>query len=369
MKKLFIVSASLLVLASLFLLAYNIAFKKERTENGSAPEKKAANFSSSEKKKGIYAVSEESAMGIFLDSGNEKIKYYSAENGNVFEVDLDGKNKRIISEDAIVGLEDIKWSPTGDRVISKIGEKYFYYDYKSKKGTGLKSGLDTIAWDNTGTKIFYKFFEAASGERSINISNPDGSDWRKLASTGHRDVEIAPVPQTSEVSFWNSGRQGEETSLEAVSVNGGEVRKLMSAKKGADYKWSPNGSRAIVGFVKDGSTSGITTGIINTRGEYVELGIPTLASKMVWSLDNKHVYYALPSIPQNSTMPDDYKSEKITTADTFWKVNVETGESKRLVELNEITGEYDATNLFLSPSEIALFFLNRLDGKIYRLDF
>jgi hypothetical protein len=66
-------------------------------------------------------------------------------------------------------------------------------------------------------------------------------------------------------------------------------------------------------------------------------------------------------------MPNDYYSNKFQTADTFWKVNVLTGEKTRLIDLNKISAKIDAKNIFLNPDESLLFFVNRIDGKLYQI--
>ena len=57
-----------------------------------------------------------------------------------------------------------------------------------------------------------------------------------------------------------------------------------------------------------------------------------------------------------------------TTQDTFWKMDVATGKKERVIETTDISGKYDSTNLFLSNKEENLYFVNRIDGKIYKLE-
>jgi hypothetical protein len=64
-------------------------------------------------------------------------------------------------------------------------------------------------------------------------------------------------------------------------------------------------------------------------------------------------------------MPNDYQEKKFTTIDTFWKINVANGKKDRIAELSDIKSDYDAANLFLSSGEDTLFFVNRIDGKLY----
>ncbi|MEA3323144.1 MAG: hypothetical protein U9Q12_02885, partial [Patescibacteria group bacterium] len=112
-----------------------------------------------------------------------------------------------------------------------------------------------------------------------------------------------------------------------------------------------------------------TLGIIDDDGEnYIDFQIPTIVTKAIWSKDNKTVYYAQPNeVPDDVVWPNDYNDKKFITQDTFYKIDIETSKKSRIIELKDITEQVDATNLFISPSEDMLFFVNRVDGLLYRL--
>ena len=72
-------------------------------------------------------------------------------------------------------------------------------------------------------------------------------------------------------------------------------------------------------------------------------------------------------IPDSAAMPNDYQDNKFTTNDTFWKMDITTGKKDRVVESGETTGTFDSSNLFLSPTEDALYFTNKIDKKLYKI--
>jgi len=385
-KKIFIVSTTLLIVAVFFWGIYDFSFNKKNISNPAdknsqtngnsifGPSQKNQEEKKNEK---IYAVSEEAVLAPALKKTEERIIYYTKENGKVFEIDLDGKNKRTVSDQNVFGLKEVFWSPEKNQVISHLfegGKDVFYlYDYGTKTGKKLKDGLDNVGWTNLGDKIVYKYYDASSKERSLNIADPDGSNWKKLTDLDFRNMGLAQIPKTSVISFWNRGSAFEETKLMTIGILGGEKKAIFSGKFGGDYLWSPNGQKALVSSVatKGGSQIGLGT-INNEGGEYMNLNIPTLISKCVWSSDGKTVFYAQPGgIPDGTVMPDDYYAGKISTKDTFWKMNFNSGKKDRLVELeelNKINISFDAADLFLSPTEEELFFVNRLDGKLYRMN-
>lgn len=383
LKKIFIISSIILFLILVFLGIYNLAFREdvpdrqegstigETTSTGNSP----SDISTINKDQGkISALTDAAVLSPTLGAGGDHILYYLKDNGNVYEITTKGKQKKIISEDNLNGLKNVLWSSGKDKVISVFeseGENNFYmYDYDKKEGTKLRDGIDNISWANSGDRILYKYYDSSSDERSINIADPDGGNWKKLADVSYRYVKIGSIPQTSLVSFWNHPDSFEETQLQTVGITGGESKTIFSGRFGADYKWSRDGTRALVSSAEERGSSKIILATINSNGgEYQSLNIPTFVSKCVWSKDNKTIYYALPgSISEGSVMPNDYLSGRITTRDTFWKLDITTGKQDRVVELEEMKGSYDADNLFLDSSESALFFVNRLDGKLHRIE-
>ncbi|PJA87018.1 MAG: hypothetical protein CO141_01710 [Candidatus Moranbacteria bacterium CG_4_9_14_3_um_filter_42_9] len=74
------------------------------------------------------------------------------------------------------------------------------------------------------------------------------------------------------------------------------------------------------------------------------------------------------SIPENAIMPNDYYNASFSTDDTFWKVDTQTGEKERIVSLDKITEKLDADTLFLNGDESFLFFVNKKDDKLYRIE-
>ena len=152
---------------------------------------------------------------------------------------------------------------------------------------------------------------------------------------------------------------------------GSDAKKLFSGKFGADYLWSPTGDRLLVStsYTKGGSQIGL--GIANAGGgEFHTLDVPTFVSKATWASDGETVYYALPlGIPSGAVFPNDYFGKPIHTTDMFWKMDVVTGKKDRIIDNSNMNGkDFDSIGLFLSPDMKFLFFTNRNDGHLYRIE-
>ncbi len=380
MKKVFITSAILLGITLLILGVYNFAFKNNSVSKGNQvvnqnnqEEKQVATVVEKNQEK-ITMISKEPIVGAMMDKKTEKIFYYSAVDGTTWQVGSNGLNVFQISNMKLPGLISANWSLDGTKVLTHFvreGKDIFYtYDDIKKTGIQLKDGLDNATWDSLGTKIIYKYYDNATKKRSLNLANSDGSNWQALVQDiASRNLSIAPIPLTSLISFWNSPSALEESLLQTVGTVGGEVKTIFKGRFGGDYVWSPDGSQALVSSLTSKDSKTISLGLINQKGEYYDLNIPTMVSKCVWSVDNKTVYYALPGgIPVGSVMPDEYQDKKFTTEDTFWKIDVTTGNKERILELADIKGLYDVSLPFLSSTEDAIFFTNRIDRKLYKVE-
>jgi len=389
-KKIFIISSVLLASVLFFMGIYNVSFKEK---NNSANTKNSAekNITSendgkntlekivekvgfSKNKNKIYSLSDEAVVAPVVTDDGEKIVYYTKKNGSVYKVFLNGEGKEFHSNNNFSGLENIFWSTDRSKVISRFNNngkiEYSTYDYNIKKGFKLANGIEYAVWGNLGDQIVYKYKDSKTDKKTINISNYDGSNWKKIVDISMNDIWLAPVPQSSFVSFWNNPNSFNETSLNLVSTIGGEARSIFSGRFGADYSWSPNGTKILVSYVESKGGMKIWLALINSNGgEFQNLNIPTFVSKCTWSKDSKTIYYALPTFSsENHVLPNDYQSGKVSTVDTFWKMDIVSGKSERIIELKDIDNSYDASNLFLSSSEDILFFTNKKDGKIYGIN-
>jgi len=372
LKKIFWFSLFVLIISSLFWGVYNLSFKNDSgTSNKPSSDQNTSSASPKTNEK-ISAISNGTAIAPTLSPGKNSIEYFSSD-GKLMETDFYGQAKTL-SKKTFSSLEDASWSVDKKKIILKTGKNspvFSLFDPSSGNTSRLKDNLDEVVWQTNSDRILYKYYNPATKERTLNVADPDGSNWTKLADLNYKNLSIAQVPRTGLISFWNSGDANVETDFETVPVIGGNEQPISSHDFGADYLWSPDGNWALVSHSDKKGGFGMELGVMNSNGgEYKNLGIPTFVSKCAWSKDGKTVYYALPGeIPDNSVLPNDYKAGKFKTVDTFWKVDIMTGKKTRLVETKDINGRYDASQLFLNPSESLLFFVNKADGKLYKIVF
>ncbi len=380
LKKIFFLSLFIFFLSLLFWGIYVLSFKKtEPTKNTILPlnnsnsnltlPEKISPASSTQK---ISLVSKEPVISPTISSNGGNIRYYST-SGELKETDFSGSTSKKITDKTIFGLISGVWSPDKSKILLKTkkgASPYFLlFDTKTNQLTMLNSNINEISWQTISSKIFYKYFDSNGKKSSLNVSDANGENWKKIIDLPHEKISFAQIPRSGLVSFWNNGDANYQTNLQTASLIGEDIKTIYQSGFGADYLWDNSGNHCLVSQTDTKGGTKLQLGIINYNGEgYKILGLPTIVSKCTWSKDNATIYCALPgNIPENSILPNDYKTGKFTTVDTFWKINTDTGEKTRLVETSDISQDFDASEFFLNTDESLLFFVNKIDKKLYKI--
>lgn len=375
LKKIFIFSSLGLALLLFFWGIYSLVFKpdSENSSSLSILESKSSLEKKSSPLEKMTLLSDEPALAPTLNVDGSALKYYSQKDQGFYETSFNGQIRTLLLKKSLPGLDSILWSPDKNQAIFKIKpDSAFWYfvlfNFSTQEETRLSDSMDNISWQNNN-KILYQYFDSARKERSLNLSDPNGNNWKKITDLSFTPVFSASIPQSGLISFWNNPDAYTESVLQSVSLISDESKLIFKGKFGADFLWSPDGNLLLASHSSEKAGRKIQLALMNNNGvTYKNLEIPTLTVKCAWSKDNKTLYYALPaSIPENAILPNDYFSNKFQTADTFWKINILTGEKTRLVDLEKINTKVDSIDLFLNSDESLLFFTNRIDGKLYRI--
>lgn len=379
MKKLFILSGSFFLLVLAFLGVYNFAFKHNTLDPVADPKKKAE----AEEKKQAEMM-ESSARSVAFEQiigeavfqpviGEYSIFYYSKRDNALKEAGLDGKEIKVRVPRIPGEVTRVVWSPNRIQalVLTKVdgGNLWHLADLRNQTTIPLRNDMSRLAWTSLGDRILYQFTDSGTGERTLNIATPDGSNWKKLTDLGKEDHFIAAIPRSSLIAFWQKTDATRESTLETITVNGENRQTVITARAGADFIWSPDNQHILVQNTNTLGGNAVVLGLTDEDGAgYRNLFAPTFISKTVWSKDSETIYYALPStFSVDAVIPNDYYAKPLYSNDTFWKMNIRTGKKERLVPLAEMTEGYDASDIFLSPSETDLYFVDRKTARFYRI--
>lgn len=376
MRLFFIITSFLFGIAILLFLVYNFAFKDspfQASVPGTAvvqqDNKANTGNASPASEDAISVFSDEEVLSPFIDEDDRAILYLAPNSRELKEKFIDTAIDRTLDIFSFTPRKAL-WSLDGSRaLIEKNSTEWILYIRDTKEQVPLKLGIESPTWTALGDRIAYKYFDPSRNTRTLNTSDPNGLNWNIIGETSFRNLSLVSIPKSSLIAFWNRGNAFERTSLKTLPISGGDPTSVFSENYGTDYLFSPDGLRILESGTREKGSSAITLAILNNAGgNYRNLNIPTFVMKATWSKNSRIVFYSLPgSIPSGSVLPNDYFEKKLLTSDTFWQVDTETGETKRLIDPNDIRESYDAANLLLSPDEDQLFFINRRDGKLYRI--
>lgn len=387
-KKLFIAAVVLLVLVVGALLVYNFIFKETSGEPiagespGALPSSPADRNGSTDAGGGtdqgsnspaslkIKPISQEKVLSPSIGEDGKTVKYYARNSGHVYESGFDGENIKKISSTNLANLVKALWSPDKQKVIGIFSEngaiKKYFYDYGSNQSALLADKIGYIAWAPDGKKIAYQFSDPAQDQGNISISNPDGTNWKSIFKT-RLDSLIVEWPSKEKISLSQPASGLAQGMLYAVNASTGDFTRVLSDRFGLSVKWSPQADKILFSST-DGNGRGPHLTVADETGtNFKDLKLSGLADKCVWSKDNKTVFCALPQeMSEYATWPDDYYKGLLVLNDDFYKIDLETNQKTKIIGSGEAAG-FDAQELFLSPKEDYLFFVNRKDGLLWSL--
>jgi hypothetical protein len=379
LKKIFFLSLFFFGFSLLFWGIYVLSFKKtevtknnsDKANTNSTPNNSTTNPPVFNAK--ISNVSNEAVISPIVSQNGNSLWYFSP-SGELKESLFIGGDAKSLSDKKFPGILKAVWSPDKSKVLLKIknadeSASFSLFDTNSNQVSPLNRNINEVAWMATSDKIFYKYFDSTSKKSTLNISDPNGNNWKKLMDLPHDKISFFQIPRSGLLSVWNNGDAYYSTLLQSISLLGDNPKTLYQGNFGADYLWDNSGNYILASQTDAKGGTKIQLGIMNYNGgEYKILGLPTFASKCLWSNDDTIIYCALPgNVPDNSILPNDYKAGKFTTTDTFWKINISTGEKSRLLDVADIKNPFDASNLFFNSDESLLFFVNKVDGKLYKI--
>ncbi|MBU4082501.1 hypothetical protein KKB98_00940 [Patescibacteria group bacterium] len=367
LKKILVVLIVLLVLSATLLLIYNYFFKEEMEPSDKTTEQTASSYWSDK----IKTISQEPAIGAAVDG--QKIKYYSSNNGNVFESDFDGSNQTRVSSNILTDLLEILWSPSKDKVIAIFDErglpKKYLYDYSTKITTPLATQVRWIAWSPDEDKIAYQYYNSQNEDNNISISNPDGSEWVNVFSTRMKNL-IIEWPSRNKISIRTRPSGLAKSIVYAINLPNNNIEKILGEAYGMSVLWSPNSNKILFSETNSDGKN-LKLKIMDWDKQTIkELSFISLPEKCAWSQDNRNIFCAIPKkISSSAVLPDDYYKNKILFSDDFWRIDSDTEEAIKIFEGEDnLENSYDAQKVILSPQEDYLFFINKRDGLLCSLE-
>lgn len=384
LKKILIIIIIILIIVLIGLLVYNFMIKKSTTqqnggdglpegqqneENGTTGEEEITQPQPEIK---IKAISQEPVFSPTITSDKTKVVYYFRSNGNVWQSNFDGSDLSQASTTTLENLVKVIWSPDKNKVITIFQDnlenisKYFY-NYITGKALPLDKYINYIAWSPDSSKIAYQYQNDFTDNNNISTANPDGTKYTTLLKTRMKNL-IIEWPKGQDIFLREKPSGIAQSSLYLLNTLSRSFNNIMPNIYGLSIKWSYEGNKILYSKTNSkGENIGIFIADRNGTNEK-SANVSTLAEKCTWSQDTRYIYCAIPkNITEAKVLPDDFYKGTFISDDEFYKINTGTGEKTNILKGENLNGNYDAVDLFLSPQENYLFFTNKENGLLYSI--
>jgi len=372
-KKIFFISLGLFLLALGFFLwiSYSTGtfFAGKKTEiNAEKSDKNITKESGTEsavKEQKIQKIIEGNIVGaVFLKEEN-KIVYYS--NQNFIKIDPNGQNRESVGAHPFQKVEKISWSSSREKALVKDGDQYLVFDLNKEEIIPFSVPTDSIGWGSLNGQLLYEYYDQGKNRRILDSSfDLSGKPWEEITDLPYGKATLLAHPLKNEVYVFPDPKENVSGEVFRVDVSAKKKDKFLSYYKGMDFLFSPSGKKMLESYAKkDGRMS---LGVIDSAtGNFTDLNFPTSVKKCVWKNDETEVLCAAILSEGATNLPEDWENRKGSFSDVFWKINIQNGKQTRLLELGT-EERTDAEGLFLDKEEKALFFVDRLEGGLFRID-
>lgn len=253
------------------------------------------------------------AIDPYISEDGKKILYLEKGSGKTFATDFSGQNSTLI---------------------------------ETEKTSPLNPNISGVILSKDKRKIAYLYFEKNAGEGQISIANPDGSVFKNILPTRANKLKIDWVSD-SRLSFYNP--DGDDHSLFLLHIESKQLEKILDSRSGLKTSWSPDGSKLIYSHrpsaeVESEHVERLSLLDLKTK-ETLIIDIPAKADQCVWSLSSIFAYCG---------------------NDKLYQLDVNKKEFG-LVFQPSPAEQMRIKKPLLSPAENFLFFVNELDGYLYRI--
>ncbi|OGF66746.1 hypothetical protein A3I27_04485 [Candidatus Giovannonibacteria bacterium RIFCSPLOWO2_02_FULL_43_11b] len=294
-----------------------------------------------------------------------RVRYVEKSSGNIFEIDLDGKNKTNLSNNKISGVFDAVWSKQGTRAIIKYasGDKIFTVSAaitgSTTKTTILPSGVKDAAFSPKGDRIAYVLVSGDSA--SVITATPENKNQATRLKMKYSSWKILWAEDNG-IYLLSSPSAYLDGFLYKITLSSGAFSKILGPYPGL---LASVNTPSLIFSETNQKEKTINTFLANSSGGNIgPLPIKAMPEKCAWSKKVKDVVFcAAPLIMPGAIYPDDWYMGKVSFGDAVVKINI----ASRAIISFLLPKAIDTTKLFLSDDETNLFFINKTDESLWRL--
>lgn len=311
------------------------------------------------------------------------LRYVARATGNVYQTFADKIEERKFSSTIVPKVYEAYFGNKGEAVVMRytktdagnietfvggLPKELLGGDTTSNneiKGVFLPQNTSDLSVSPDTAKIFY-LFPAGDGVAGVIAD-----------ALGDKKSQVFDSPFTEWLSFWPNEKIITLTTKPSSSVPGymyaidpnkkdqGGFSRVLGDINGLTTLGDPGGKLILYG------DNGLSLSIYDTTTRTSKLlGVKTLPEKCAWNKTGTTIYCAVPSFIERGLYPDDWYRGEVSFADKIWKIDIDSGNATFLLDPITIVGgeETDGIKLALDEGENYLFFINKKDSYLWKLD-
>ncbi|HLD18205.1 MAG TPA: hypothetical protein VJB99_04000 [Patescibacteria group bacterium] len=299
------------------------------------------------------------------------MNYYDPADGRFYAVKADG-TVTSLSDRSFPAVQSVAWNKEKAKAVLEFPDgSNVVYDFETEHQVTLPSHWQAFSFSPVSDDLFAKNMGVDPGNRSLIVSNPDGSQVKSIQDLGENAgrVFIRPSPNRQIVAFSDTGDVqsglGRKMIL-PIGMNHENLKGLIV--EGVDFRsvWNPSGSLLLYSVA--GETSDYRPQLWTVNGtpnrlgeERRSLNVFTWADKCTFAGPTT-VYCAVPqALPSGSGIQP---AVAASLPDDVYKIDLTSG---RLSLVARPADGASIMGLVLSQDGTSLFFTNALTGRLERL--
>jgi hypothetical protein len=296
------------------------------------------------------------------------LRYTARSNGHVYSQYLDTEASAKISNSTIPSIYEAYFGNNANAILyrylsdndSRI--QTFLTHIDQPKGDFLQEDISGVALSPDSGGLFYLaplgsdvagYYMNFKDNNKVQVFTSAFTEWLPQWA-GTSTIFLTTKPS------WNTSG-----SVYITNLGKNNFTKLFGGIKGLTTLASNNAANVIYSST---TNIGPELGIYNIENhEFSKLPIRTLADKCVWSRDGVRVYCAKPNSIEGNKYPDNWYKGIVSFNDSIVVIDTNNKSYTTLVNTEDVSA-IDAINLKLSQDEKKLFFMNKKDYTLWRLD-
>lgn len=302
-------------------------------------------------------------LGPSISTEDEKVRFFEKESGDLYETAFDGSDVQKISSgfsNSLLGR--IFWSQKGllFAALFKDGGQNFFYNTQTGRSFPINKDVISVGFSPNQSQIVYQ--QESEQNSKIITSRTDNSTQKTILTAALPRLNFQWLNNDT-ISAWPTPSGITPSFLITISQNG-TLQRIFSDMYGFFARWSPDNKKIIFSHT-DENGKNLVIEISNEKGENRKmLPIKTLADKCTWAKDNQTLYCMTLDVSDEATTPDDYY-KGLMRQEKSSLVKIDTVTLLSNIILKDVP--LDAEEIFLTPQENYIVFVNRNDGLLYSI--